>query len=124
MACTVGWALVSLSAMRFQQQQRVHFEGMRRAAPASTLDSAPPPIGSVVGTLDIPRVRLSDSGQIFHDEQLHIKIPGYKEEYQDGFEGWHIERGAPPKPLGAAWLRFYFNNSTRGKVLSEITRAK
>ena len=27
-----------------------------------------------------------------------------KEEYQDGSKGWHIERGAPPKPLGGRWL--------------------
>ena len=58
-ACTVWWGLVSLSAMRFQHQQRIHFEGMRMATPAVPLDPAPPPIGSVVGTLDIPRVGLS-----------------------------------------------------------------
>lgn len=45
----------------------------------------------------IARLRINDLGAISHDEQLHIKIPGYKEEYQDGFGGWHIERGAPPQ---------------------------
>ena len=31
----------------------------------------------------------------------HMAITGtYKEEYGDGSKGWHIERGAPPKPLG------------------------
>jgi sortase A len=45
--------------MRFQHQQRVHFEGMRKAAPAVTVDPVPPPIGSVVGTLDIARLGLS-----------------------------------------------------------------
>lgn len=33
--------------------------------------------------------------------QIHHCITGtYKEEYGDGATGWHIERGAPPKPLG------------------------
>ena len=24
----------------------------------------------------------------------------YKEEYQEGSKGWHVERGAPIKPIG------------------------
>jgi hypothetical protein len=72
----------------------------------------------------IPRVRISDLGQVFHDEQLHLKIPGYKEEYEDGYSGWHIERGGPPKPIGAVWLRFYYENSAPGKIATEVTRAK
>lgn len=35
-------------------------------------------------------------------KQIHFCITGtYKEEYGEGDHGWHIERGAPPKPLGA-----------------------
>jgi hypothetical protein len=30
----------------------------------------------------------------------HIRTSTYKEEYGDGSHGWHVERGAPPKPLG------------------------
>jgi hypothetical protein len=31
----------------------------------------------------------------------HMALTGtYKEEYGDGSKGWHIERGAPPKPVG------------------------
>lgn len=33
-------------------------------------------------------------------EVLHVRTPTYKEEYGDGTKGWHVERGAPPKPLG------------------------
>jgi hypothetical protein len=33
-----------------------------------------------------------------------IRTSSYKEEYEDGFAGFHIERGRPPKPLGAMWL--------------------
>jgi hypothetical protein len=53
----------------------------------------------------IPRLRLSANGKVYHDEQLHLKVPSYKEEYVDGYGGWHIERGGPPKPTGAVWLR-------------------
>ena len=28
----------------------------------------------------------------------------YKEEYGDGSKGWHVERGAPPKPVGGRIL--------------------
>jgi len=43
----------------------------------------------------------------------HISTPGYKEEADA--EGWHVERGAPPKPLGAWWLtwRAHTARSTR-----------
>jgi Icc-related predicted phosphoesterase len=42
--------------------------------------------------------------EIVH-RQIHHMITGtYKEEYGDGSKGWHIERGAPPKPLGGRIL--------------------
>lgn len=56
--------------------------------------------------MTIQRDRLTQCGKQFQDEQLHIRPPGYKDEYADGYEGWHIERGAPPKPIGAVWLKF------------------
>lgn len=38
-------------------------------------------------------------------KQIHHCITGtYKEEYEDGSKGWHVERGAPPKPLGGRIL--------------------
>jgi len=37
-------------------------------------------------------------------EVLHVRTPTYKEEYGDGTKGWHIMRGAPPKPLGCYLL--------------------
>jgi len=37
---------------------------------------------------------------------LHNMITGtYKEEYNDGASGWHVERGAPVKPLGGRILK-------------------
>lgn len=40
-------------------------------------------------------------------EVLHVQTATYKEEYGDGAGGWHIERGASPKPLGGYWLELY-----------------
>ncbi len=67
-------------------------------------------------SVPISRARVSPQGVPFLDEQLHLKLPTYKEEYTDGFGGWHARRGAPPKPVGATWLRFKWN-----KRLERIT---
>jgi Icc-related predicted phosphoesterase len=38
-------------------------------------------------------------------KQIHMTITGtYKEEYGDGSKGWHVERGAPVKPVGGRIL--------------------
>jgi Icc-related predicted phosphoesterase len=38
-------------------------------------------------------------------KELHLMITGtYKEEYGDGSAGWHVERGAPIKPIGGRIL--------------------
>jgi predicted phosphodiesterase len=47
-------------------------------------------------------------GKHYHElvqKQIHLAIVGcYKEEYEDGFGGWHVERGAPVKPTGGRIL--------------------
>ena len=41
----------------------------------------------------------------YKHKQIHLAITGsYKEEYQDGAFGWHVERGAPVKPVGGRIL--------------------
>lgn len=56
-------------------------------------------------------------------KQIHLAITGtYKEEYVDGFGGWHVERGAPIKPLGGRILTFttrrnQANNNNNYEVL-------
>lgn len=69
------------------------------------------------------RVRLSPHNKIYHDIQTHIKLPTYKEEYSDGYGGWHVETGKPPKPIGACWLRFYWSRKDE-RVLYEATPAR
>jgi hypothetical protein len=43
---------------------------------------------------------LSGNNRPVLKEVLHVRTPTYKEEYGDGTKGWHVMRGAPPKPLG------------------------
>jgi len=52
------------------------------------------------------RSRITHDGTEYIDEQLHIKIPTYKNEYGVKDSGFHMEKGRPPKPLGAVWLKF------------------
>lgn len=56
----------------------------------------------------IERIELTKRNAIRRTRQYHVSSPGYKDEYADGHGGWHIERGGPPKPLGAVWLRFWY----------------
>lgn len=69
----------------------------------------------------IARSRLSEQGIPYQDEQVYIRTPGYKDEYLDRHSGWHVERGGPPKPLGAAWLRLFIEG---GELRHEVTFAK
>ena len=47
----------------------------------------------------------SVGGYVLKQQQLHLMLTGtYKEEYGDGSQGWHVERGAPIKPLGGRIL--------------------
>jgi hypothetical protein len=53
------------------------------------------------------RSRITTAGTEYIDEQLHIKTPTYKNEYGVKDSGFHMEKGRPPKPLGAVWIRFF-----------------
>ena len=47
-----------------------------------------------------------------HKYLHHIRTACYKEEYEDGFGGYHIEKGRPPKPIGGYVLSFEYDNTT------------
>jgi hypothetical protein len=67
---------------------------------------------------DIARVRLTKNGTVYQDSQLHLKLPSFKDDYQDGHGGWCIERGHAPKVQGSYWVRFFWS-SREEKVLFE-----
>lgn len=73
--------------------------------------------------ITLPRLRLSGSGKTYQDEQTHVQLGTYKDEF-DLMGGYHIEKGRPPKPLGGAWLRFFYDGSQRSRVSYEVMRAK
>ena len=51
-------------------------------------------------------------GYYFNHKQIHSMITGtYKEEYMDGAYGWHVERGAPMKPVGGRILTIEYSRS-------------
>jgi len=56
----------------------------------------------------VTRERLTSSGRIVTDTQLHLSLPTYKDEQACG-GGWAVEGGQPPKPLGAYWVRVYWD---------------
>lgn len=74
---------------------------------------------------ELARVRFdARTGHIRHDIQTHIKIPSYKDEYKDGYGGWATaSKGMPPKPIGAWWLRFWWDRG-RHKVSYDVIRAQ
>lgn len=51
-------------------------------------------------------VHSSTHGYHVNQKHVHLMITGtYKDEYVDGYGGWHIERGAPAKILGGRILK-------------------
>jgi len=64
------------------------------------------------------KLSLTDGHRVVAKTEHHIQTPTYKDEF--GSEGFHIERGRPPKPLGGWWLRFTFRN---GELVTEFSRA-
>jgi len=52
-------------------------------------------------------VNHSQKGYYVEHKYIHMMLTGtYKEEYGNGSKGWHVERGAPPKPIGGRILQF------------------
>lgn len=73
--------------------------------------------------MPISRTRLTVDNRQYLDEQIHVQIPTYKDEYNDGYEGFHIEKGRPPKPIGAIWMRF-FKEDARSPIEVDFTKAR
>lgn len=68
--------------------------------------------------LPVARQRISGAGVVYADEQVFVRVPGYKDAWGDGSGGWEVERRHGPKPKGAAWLRFWLiGNDLRHEVL-------
>lgn len=58
--------------------------------------------------------RMNSANVVDLRDILMVRTPTYKEEYNEGKGGWHVERGAPPKPLGGRWLELIPKRSKAG----------
>lgn len=57
--------------------------------------------------METPKESITSHGTIERKSVMHVQTGTYKEEFTGS--GWHVERGAPPKPLGSWWLRMYWD---------------
>lgn len=73
--------------------------------------------------MEMCRVGVNDSGREVVNDQLHLCVPTYKEEFTNLGDGFHHEKEGPPKPLGGWWLRFFWD-TTKHKFGYEYMRAK
>lgn len=63
------------------------------------------------------------TGQTKLTVHTQIKCPSYKKSYKDGWGGWETAKmGMPPKPIGAYWLRFYYESDPEA-VCYEVIKA-
>jgi hypothetical protein len=74
----------------------------------------------------IEQMRINDYGKLYQRTQYHVRIPTYKNEYKDGFAGWHVETGKPPKPVGAWWMvmKVKRDGSTQVHIDIDFNRAR
>jgi hypothetical protein len=65
--------------------------------------------------------RVSGRGTIDIKSQYHVSVPTYKDEYNAGRGGWHVERGAPPKPLGCVWMKIGYKLAGPGSHVTKLS---
>ncbi len=51
----------------------------------------------------LARERVNKFGQPYTDEQIHLQLPTYKDEFAGDGDGWWHETGKSPRPVGA-WM--------------------
>ena len=59
----------------------------------------------------VQRVRLNDASTITNSQMHYIRCGTYKDEWEDGHAGFHVEKGRGPRPLGGWWVRFGLRDS-------------
>ena len=57
---------------------------------------------------------LNNHNKVKLKDILMVRTPTYKEEYQGGKGGWHVERGSAPKALGGRWLEIHPERIRKG----------
>lgn len=72
--------------------------------------------------MEVTRERINQQGRTYMDEQMHVNLPTYKDEYSGHKNGWHHERGGPPKPIGAVWMLLSYTSRQKG-IMVDFSRA-
>jgi hypothetical protein len=67
---------------------------------------------------------LNRSDYMIKQRPLHqIRTATYKEEYDGGVGGFHVERGRPPKPLGGYWMKLKLVHLNTKKIDTRVIDA-
>jgi hypothetical protein len=136
-----GWVRINISYHGRQASVMLHhYHGSGGAAPVTKGVISTNRIGIYTPDADvvltghshtefivpIPRQRLTKGGQVYHDEQLHVRVPGYKDEWADGSSGWSVEKGMGPRTKGAEWLSVWpeADPAQPFRLHYEVTRAR
>lgn len=67
--------------------------------------------------LEIPCVGINDASRIETRSRHFIRCGTYKDEFDDGYGGFHVEKGRGPRPLGGWWMRIMLQGR-EGKLTS------
>ncbi len=70
------------------------------------------------------RLERTKEMKIVQKDEAHVRTPGYKNEYEDGYGGFHVETAKPPKPIGGYWLRFFMKNGHTGDIGFDLKAAR
>jgi len=68
------------------------------------------------------KVCLDKKGKMTHRDVLGVFTGTYKDEYKEGRLGWHVERGAPNKPIGGKILEINFKRK-HGSGIEKYARS-
>jgi predicted phosphodiesterase len=68
------------------------------------------------------KVCLDKNGKMSHRDVLGVFTGTYKDEYKEGKMGWHVERGAPNKPIGGKIVEINFKR-VKNKGIQKYARS-
>jgi hypothetical protein len=55
-------------------------------------------------------MQLNDASVLHNKTRHYVRCGTYKDEFEDGHAGFHVEKGRGPRPLGGWWQRFSLRN--------------
>lgn len=68
-----------------------------------------------------PQEHVTGQGVISSKAQIHISLPGYKDDWSDGANGWAVEKGFGPNMTGACWLHLQYQRYDNGDMPVAVT---